>query len=59
MQIDPQINAERQAARKNRTLEQKYPLLHHAGIVHQVVERWTAAAPGTSRCVLRVMGSLA
>ncbi|HEY0606009.1 MAG TPA: hypothetical protein VGD58_24000 [Herpetosiphonaceae bacterium] len=42
MQIDPQINAERQAATKNWKLEQKYPLLHHAGIFEQVAERWTA-----------------
>lgn len=42
MQIDPQINAERQAARKNRQLEQRSPLLHHAEIVEQVAERWTA-----------------
>jgi hypothetical protein len=42
MKIDPQINAERQAARKNRKLEQRYPLLHHAGILEQVAERWTA-----------------
>jgi hypothetical protein len=42
MKIDAQINAERQAARKNRQLEQRYPLLHHAGILEQLVERWTA-----------------
>jgi hypothetical protein len=42
MKIDPQINAERQAARKNRKLEQRYPLFHHAGILEQVAERWTA-----------------
>jgi hypothetical protein len=42
MKINPQINAERQAARKNWKLEQKYPLLHHAGILEQIVERWTA-----------------
>jgi hypothetical protein len=42
MTIDPQTNAERQAARKNRQLEQRYPLFHHAGILEQVVERWTA-----------------
>jgi hypothetical protein len=33
---------ERQAARKNRKLEQRYPLLHYAGILEQVAERWTA-----------------
>lgn len=38
MKIDPQINAERQAARKNRKQEQRYPLLHHAGILDQLVE---------------------
>jgi hypothetical protein len=43
MKIDPQINAERQAARKNRKLEQHYPLLHYAGILEQIAERWTAA----------------
>ena len=43
MKIDPHLNAERQAARKNRKLERQYPLLHHAGILEQVAERWTAA----------------
>lgn len=42
MKIDPQTNAERQAARKNRKLEQRYPLLHDAGILEQVAERCTA-----------------
>lgn len=42
MRIDPQTNAERQAASTNRTQAQRYPLLHHAGIVDQLVERWAA-----------------
>lgn len=33
---------ERQGASKNRQPAQRSPLLHHAGIVDQLVEHWTA-----------------
>lgn len=45
MPIDPQINAERQAARKNRQLEQRYPLLHHT----RKRSTFTRTAPSIAR----------